>query len=62
MVLVSRTVRDAPSVGSRRFKLMRLKSLECTAAAVSVCVCRLGEHWLDIDDRRSINRFDRSHF
>ena len=58
----SRTVRDAPSVGSRRFKPMRLKSLECTDEAVSLCVCRLEEHWLDIDDRRSINRFYRSHF
>jgi hypothetical protein len=60
--IVSRTVRDAPSVGSRRFKPMRLKSLEYSVEAVSLCVCRLGEHWLDIDDRRSINRFYRSHF
>jgi hypothetical protein len=35
---------------------------EYTLEVVSLCVCRLGEHWLDIDDRRSINRFYRSHF
>jgi hypothetical protein len=38
-----------------------LKLLECTCEAVLLRVCRLGEHWLDIDDRRSINRFYRSH-
>ena len=45
-----------------RSSLPGLEVLECTKEAVSSCLSRLGENWLEIDDRRAINRFDRTHF
>lgn len=33
-----------------------------TGEDVLLGICRLGEYGLDIDDWRSINRFDRPHF
>ena len=55
-------VQNPVSIFPRRVSVNFLITLVISFEAVSSGVCRLREHWLDIDDRRSINRFDRSHF